>query len=84
MHTILGRPPLPFSAEVQHFYYTLKKLEGVVNRGQELIKRSESAGEGEEFVEDESVQRDYVVRVVSKGALKLLKKNIDNLRTKLT
>ncbi|KAF9087619.1 hypothetical protein BGX23_007983 [Mortierella sp. AD031] len=88
IQTILNHPPTPFSKEVRHFYLQRQKLEQVVIEGLELIAHSEAEAESADSNghQDESngvaeTEKDTgpVIKHISKGALKMLKKHIDAL-----
>ncbi|KAK3809579.1 MAG: hypothetical protein J3Q66DRAFT_354282 [Benniella sp.] len=95
IQTILNNPPTPFQKEVRHFYFKQGKLEETVIEGLELIARSEAAIDaGKEGEADESVPQEDkdgnsegspgpVLKRISKGALKVLKKHIDTLSLSL-
>lgn len=91
----MNNPPNPFQKEVRHFYFKQGKLEQIVIEGLELIARSEANSdvEGEEEGEGsdsnsgsggvEGASSGPVMKRISKGALKMLKKHIDNLSLSL-
>ncbi|KAI1307210.1 hypothetical protein EDD11_004563 [Mortierella claussenii] len=94
IQTILNNPPSPFQKEIRHFYFTRSKLEQTVIEGLELIARSEITAETETEQEEdigdkgkgegeENGTADSVMRRISKGALKMLKKHIDSLSLSL-
>ncbi|KAF9563770.1 hypothetical protein EC968_004713 [Mortierella alpina] len=89
VQTILNNPPAPFQKEVRHFYVKQGKLEQIVIEGLELIARSEanSGLDGEEEGEGSSSESRQdaspVMKRISKGALKMLKKHIDSLSLSL-
>ncbi|GJJ70416.1 ubiquitin-conjugating enzyme E2 O [Entomortierella parvispora] len=88
IQTLLNNPPLPFEREVRYFYFHQKKLEQTVIEGFELIAAAED-GVADEVVEegqqqvtsDSSAETNHgpVIKRISRGALKMLKKHIDTL-----
>ncbi|KAF9962960.1 hypothetical protein BGZ70_007756 [Mortierella alpina] len=91
VQTILNNPPTPFQKEVRHFYFKQGKLEQIVIEGLELIARSEAnsdpdgeeEGEGSGSGSEQEASSGPVMKRISKGALKMLKKHIDNLSLSL-
>ncbi|KAF9922081.1 hypothetical protein FBU30_007833 [Linnemannia zychae] len=88
IQTILNHPPTPLTKEVRHFYFGRQKLEQVVIEGLELIANSEAETEGKtledipsENIEDGDFEKATgpMIKQISKGALKMLKKHIDSL-----
>ncbi|KAF9937602.1 hypothetical protein BGZ67_001059 [Mortierella alpina] len=89
VQTILNNPPAPFQKEVRHFYFKQGKLEQIVIEGLELIARSEASSgidggeEGSGSGSEQDALSGPVMKRISKGALKMLKKHIDNLSLSL-
>ncbi|KAF9898502.1 hypothetical protein BX616_003940, partial [Lobosporangium transversale] len=88
IQTILNNPPAPFQREIRRFYFTRGKLEETVIEGLELIARSEAATETEAERDDANdsdspSKPGPVLKHISKGALKMLKKHIDTLSLSL-
>ncbi|KAG0064809.1 hypothetical protein BGZ89_008829 [Linnemannia elongata] len=89
IQTILNHPPTALSKEVRHFYFERQKLEQVVIEGLELIAHSEAEADAEaESVDGSEEQNESngtekeagpMIKRISKGALKMLKKHIDAL-----
>ncbi|KAF9127721.1 hypothetical protein BGW39_005675 [Mortierella sp. 14UC] len=90
IQTILNHPPTPLGKEVRYFYFERQKLEQVVIEGLELIAHSEAEADAESAenpasledsngVSDTEKDAGPMIKRISKGALKMLKKHIDAL-----
>ncbi|KAF9435846.1 hypothetical protein BGZ76_005394 [Entomortierella beljakovae] len=94
IQTILNNPPAPFEKETHYFYFTKGKLEQTVIEGLELIDRSETTFEAEakgssggdentDETDPSNTESGSVIKKLTKGALKMLKKHIDALSLSL-
>lgn len=80
VQTVLRASPICFESEISWFYLDNGGLEKVIQRGEEIIRNSEIK-EGDESPPDDD---EFIVSYVSKGALKLMRRTIDGLKSHLS
>jgi ubiquitin-conjugating enzyme E2 O len=90
----LNNPPAPFQKEVHYFFFNQKKLEQTVVEGLQLIAATEgpdgysqqltadSSDSGADATINEILTKNngLVIKRISRGALKMLKKHINTLK----
>ncbi|KAJ3296463.1 hypothetical protein HK104_001602 [Borealophlyctis nickersoniae] len=84
IYHIIQRPPATVQDEVREYYFRRGALKRVVERGEEIVRRSEERRSGAGIVEDAAMEEgevgEFPIRVVSAGCLKLLKTSLEHLK----